>query len=385
MVRAVPRAEPVGSPIRPADITGRLDEIYAANASASPRFTAPEKAVAFGDLARACDGYVAEFVRRQVEAGLDVVTDGEIRRSHFMSSLFDAATGFTEPAERLSVTGPGGEVIYSGFADPSVGGPLRKASNPAVGEAAVLRGLSGRPVPFKITFPAPSYFLAAIVEVEPDAGYRTRRALLDDVIAVEQELVTESIAAGAPWIQFDFPIYSGLADTGHAAQLAGLHGMSPEDLLSLAIEADSKVAAGIPAGVTVAMHLCRGNFPGGMWNGSLEPVAEQMFGGLPFRRYLIKWEDVEREGDYSPLRHVPRDVIVGLGLVSTKTPVVESDDDVLRRLDEAARFLPLEQLALSPQCGFASLMGDRLVKGEDAQWRKLDLVGRVADRVWGTA
>jgi len=387
MVRAVPRAEPVGSLIRPADITRRFDEIYAANACASPWFAAPGKATAFGELARACDGYVAEFVRRQVEAGLDVVTDGEIRRSHFMSSLFDAATGFSEPPERLVVAGPSGEVIYSGFADPLVSGPLRKAGSPAIGEAAVLRGLTSQPgatVPFKITFPAPSYFFAALVEVEPDAGYNSRQALVDDVITVEQELVTEAIAAGATWIQFDFPIYPGLADTGYATQLADLHGLSREDLLTSAIEADTKVTTGIPEGVTVALHLCRGNFPGGMWSGSLEPVAERLFDELPFRRYLIEWEDVEREGDYSPLRHAPRDAVVGLGLISTKTPVLEADDDVLRRLDEAAGFLPLEQLALSPQCGFASLMGDRLVEREDAQWRKLDLVGRIAERVWGT-
>lgn len=382
--RSVPRAEPVGSLIRPPDIIERFDEIYTDRTTAGRRFVPPDKAAALGDLARVSDGYVAEFVRRQVDAGLDVVTDGEIHRSTFLSSFYDAVDGFAEAAERFQVFDDSGNLIYHGYADPEISGPIRKAASPAVGETAALRSLAPA-VPFKITFPAPSYFYTDILQVTGKATYRDRQSFVEDVVEIERQLVAEAIAAGARWIQFDFPVYPGLADSEYAAQLSAQLGEPVEALLARAIEVDGRVTADIPEGVTVAMHICRGNFEGGFWQGSLEPVAERMFNELPHHRFLIEWEDTSREGDYSPLRFVPEDKVVAIGLVSTKTPDLESDDDVVRRLEEASKHLAMDQLALCPQCGFASLVGDRLVKAEDAQWRKLELVGRVADRVWGSS
>jgi 5-methyltetrahydropteroyltriglutamate--homocysteine methyltransferase len=382
MADSVFRAEPVGSLIRPAEITTRINAIFAGLACASPRFAPPGKAVEFGELARLSDRYVAEFARRQAEAGLSVVTDGEIRRSTFLSSFYDGVDGFAAPDAPFAVTDANGEV-YEGYNDPRVSGRIRKAGSPAAAEAAVLRTLD-LPVPFKITFPAPSYFYdTTIVEEEADSQYPDRQSFVDDVIAVERQLVSEAIAAGARWVQFDFPLYPGIADPAYAPPVAAGHGWTVDELLTRAIDADTRVTADIPEGVTIGMHICRGNFAGGFWQGSLGPVAERLFGELPHDRFLIEWEDTDREGDYSPLRHVPPGKTVALGLVSTKTPELEADDDIARRLDEASRYLPLDQLALCPQCGFASLMSDRLVQAEDAQWRKLDLVGRVAERVWG--
>jgi len=382
ILKPVPRAEPVGSLIRPAEITERINAIFAGLACASPRFAPASKAPEFGELARLADRHVARFVRRQAEAGLDVVTDGEIRRSTFLSSFYDAVDGFSAPDARFAVTDANGN-IYEGYNDPQVSGRIRKAGSPAAAEAAVLRLLE-TPVPFKITFPAPSYFYdTTIVQETSDSQYADRQSFVDDVIEVERQLVTEAIAAGAHWIQFDFPLYPGIADPAYAPPVAAQHGWTVDELLTRALDADTRVTADIPDGVTIGMHICRGNFAGGFWQGSLEPVAEHLFAELPHHRFLIEWEDVARDGDYSPLRHVPTGKTVALGLVSTKTPEVETCDDILRRLDDATRYLPLDQLALSPQCGFASLMMDRLVQAEDAQWRKLDLVGRVAARVWG--
>jgi len=381
MADSVSRAEPVGSLIRPAEITTRINAIFAGLACASPRFAPPSKAVEFGELARLSDRYVAEFARRQAEAGLSVVTDGEIRRSTFLSSFYDGVDGFAVPDAPFAVTDANGEV-YQGYNDPRVSGRIRKAGSPAAAEVAVLRTLD-LPVPFKITFPAPSYFYdTTIVEEAADSQYPDRQSFVDDVIEVERQLVSEAIAAGARWVQFDFPLYPGIADPAYAPPVAAGHAWTVEELLTRAIDADTRVTADIPDGVTIGMHICRGNFAGGFWQGSLEPVAERVFGELPHDRFLIEWEDTSREGDYSPLRHVPPGKTVALGLVSTKTPELEADDDIARRLDEASRYLPLDQLALCPQCGFASLMSDRLVQAEDAQWRKLDLVGRVAERVW---
>ena len=144
-----------------------------------------------------------------------------------------------------------------------------------------------------------------------------------------------------------------------------------------------RVIEGFPDYVTFGLHLCRGNFRSAwLFNGTLEPVAERIFNELRYDVFLVEWEDTEREGDYSPLRHVPPGPIVALGAVSSKFGRLESQDAVIRALEEASRYLDIEQLALSTQCGFASeATGNRLA--EDEQWRKLDLIGAVADRVWG--
>ena len=156
-------------------------------------------------------------------------------------------------------------------------------------------------------------------------------------------------------------------------------------MFAKAIEADNAVLEDIPADITTALHVCRGNYRSRWWaSGSLEPVAERMFGELRFDRFLVEWEDTDREGDYSPLRFVPPGPIVVIGLVSTKVGTLESEDEILARLDEAASHLDLGQLAVSPQCGFASVWHGNEIT-EDQQWRKLELVARVADRAWGRA
>ena len=379
--RSVPRAEMVGSLLRPRAVTDAIDSIYGGLTTAMPTLVLQEKALQLQRLNRIADAEIRRVVQRQIDAGLDVVTDGEMRRPTFLSSFYDAVEGLGAAENFFEVKDDSGNVVYRGYADPIVTAPLRKASSPLVQDATFLRSITD--FPFKLTIPAPSYFLTDFVGL-PQHVYPSRRELLAAVLAIEKELVAEAIAAGANWIQFDFPIYPALVDEQYTARLLKEVGVKNRDeLLRLSLQADSSVTQGIPDDVTVGLHLCRGNLEGGFWSGSLAPIAEAMFNELPHDRFLFEWEDIAREGDYEPIKYVPKGRIMALGLVSTKKPRVESVDELVRQLDSAAKCLDLQQLALCTQCGFASLCGDHLVQAEDAQWRKLEVIGQTADRVWG--
>jgi 5-methyltetrahydropteroyltriglutamate--homocysteine methyltransferase len=156
-------------------------------------------------------------------------------------------------------------------------------------------------------------------------------------------------------------------------------------LVDQAIAADVAVLEGIPPDVTVGLHICRGNYRSSwMCEGSLEPVAERVFGGLPYDRFLVEWDDLGRDGGFEPIRFLRPESAMVMGLVSTKTPRLEDQDDLLRRMEEAATYVDgMERLAVSPQCGFASVMVGNEID-EDVQWRKLESVAHVADRLWGS-
>jgi methionine synthase II (cobalamin-independent) len=154
-------------------------------------------------------------------------------------------------------------------------------------------------------------------------------------------------------------------------------------LLDAAIAADTAVLAEIPSDVTTALHICRGNYRSSwMCEGSLEPSAERVFGGLPYDAFLVEWDDLGRDGGFEPIRHLRDGATMVMGIVSTKTQTLESEEDLVRRMEEAAAFVGgMDRLAISPQCGFASVMVGNEID-EATQWRKLELVGSVADRLW---
>ena len=282
----------------------------------------------------------------------------------------------------MNVHNESGEVIYDTFNDPVVAERLHKRYSPAAEEATFMRALTD--YPFKVTFPAPSYYFSDFLPIE-SSSYGHKLEFVEDALRITKLLVSEAIAAGATWIQFDFPLYPALVATSTSewgTMIAGV-GESNDWLLERSLEMDRAATEDIPEGVMVALHLCRGNLPGGFWSGSLAPIAERMFNELPHKRFLFEWEDIAREGDYEPIKYVPRDRVMAMGVVSTKTPELESEDEIVRRIDDASKHLDVEQLALCPQCGFASIYSDHLVEAEEAQWRKLELIGRVADRVWG--
>jgi methionine synthase II (cobalamin-independent) len=381
--RTPARAEPVGSLLRNPRITEQYDRIYADETTALRAPVLRRRPGDVAELNRRADAAIVELVQRQIDAGLDVITDGEMRRATFLGSLYDAVEGMKAAPARTVTHDESGATQHEWLADPMVDERLRKVYSPAAEEATFMRSVTD--FPFKITLPAPSYFFADLVPIEGSA-YDHKLELVQDIVAIEKLIAAEAVAAGARWIQFDFPIYPAIVATGTSSDFGSMIdgvGESREWLLDQALALDAAVTADLPADVTTALHLCRGNFEGGFWDGSLAPIAERLFSELPHQRFLIEWEDTAREGGYEPIKHVPNDRIVAIGMVSTKTPELESEDDLLRRIEAASGYLDVGQLALCPQCGFASLFADHLVQAEEAQWRKLELIGRVADRVWG--
>ena len=201
---------------------------------------------------------------------------------------------------------------------------------------------------------------------------------------IERQVVADAIEAGARYVQFDFPLYPYLVDPAWIGRFEAA-GHDVDIVLETALAADAAVLEGIPDDVTVGLHICRGNFRSSwMCEGSLESVAESVFGELPYHSFLVEWDDEGRDGGYAPVRHLRQGSVMVMGLISSKTPLLEDEDDIVRLMEEAAEHAGgLDRLAISPQCGFASVMlGNET--NEDAQWRKLQLVGRVADRLWGT-
>jgi 5-methyltetrahydropteroyltriglutamate--homocysteine methyltransferase len=333
-----------------------------------------ERAKDLTALREAEDVAIGHAVRRQIELGLDVVSDGEFRRYMFTNSFYDAVDGVATD-NVVEFTNARGERVE--LAVHSVKRRLRKIGSPAAREAEFMASITGHP--FKVALPAASLFTHPF-GVAPEA-YASVTEFADHAVAIERELIAEAIAAGCRYVQLDFALYPYLVDDAWIARFRQA-GHSFEGLLDRALEADRTVLDGIPDGVTTGLHLCRGNYRS-RWlcAGSLERVAERMFAELPYDVFLVEWDDVARDGGYESIRFVPPGPIVALGIVSSKTPNVEDEDAIVRRLEQASRHLGIEQLAVSTQCGFASVMEGNEID-EDVQWRKLDLVARVADRVW---
>jgi 5-methyltetrahydropteroyltriglutamate--homocysteine methyltransferase len=352
------RAEVVGSLLRPPELQAAIEK------RSDPTH--------LGALA---DAAIERVVQRQIEIGLDVVSDGEFRRWMFLNSFYDAVEGIATDRSAVEFTNERGETIV--LTVPSIEARLRQVDSPAAREAAFMARLTDHP--FKVSFPAASIF-AHPFGVSADA-YSSLDEFVEHAIAIERELIADAVDAGCRYVQLDFPLYPYLVDADWSARFEAAGHPVPE-LLEKAVSADKAIVEGIPEGVTRGLHVCRGNYRS-RWicAGSLEPVAERLFGELPYDVFLVEWDDVGRDGGYESIRFTPEGRVVVMGLVSSKRLELESEDEVLRKLDEASRYLPLDQLALSTQCGFASVIEGNEID-EETQWRKLELVARVADRVW---
>ena len=321
------------------------------------------------------DRAVDEAVRLQEAAGLDVLTDGELRRYAFFGHLIDSLDGFDKfGGWAIPFRNESGERLV--FKRPVVVEKLRWRHSMCAEELVYLRARTGKPV--KVTLIS-SQQAAAYYDPEKSAGaYPTRDAYLADVVDLTRREVEELARLGCTYIQIDAPQYAALLDP-ELREGYRRRGSDPDRLIDACIEMDNAVI-GRHAGVTFGLHICRGNNQSMFYaSGGYEAIA-RVFSKSRFQRFLLEYDD-QRSGGFEPLRAVPDDRTVVLGLVTTKSPRLESVDELRGRIEEAARLVPLERLALSPQCGFASTMeGNRITAGE--QWAKLRRVAETARSIW---
>ena len=353
----------IGSLLRP-------DELKAARA----RFDAGTLAAA--EFKRLEDGAVDDAVRRQEAAGLDVVTDGELRRYAFFGHMIDALAGFEKHGGwAIPFRDEGGEELI--FKRPVVVEKLRWRRSMCGEEFAYLRARATKAT--KVTLISTQQAAAYYDPTHSSGAYPTRDAFLADVVDVTRREVDELVRLGCTYVQIDAPQYAALLDPA-LREGYRKRGSDPDRLIDACIEMDNAVIGQHP-GVTFGLHICRGNNQSKFYaSGGYDPIA-RVFSRSRFQRFLLEYDD-ERSGDFEPLRVVPADRHVVLGLVTTKKPRLESVEELRRRIDEAAKYVPLERLALSPQCGFASTMEGNRLTAQD-QWSKLARVAETARLVWG--
>jgi 5-methyltetrahydropteroyltriglutamate--homocysteine methyltransferase len=369
------RAEHVGSLLRPPEL------LKARDAHRQGRLSLER-------LREREDAAVLAALELQRQAGLELFTDGEVRRENFLASLRESVGGLVEvdlsESKDLRWTRDGEEPpLEETNQFPLAVGEKLTFGEPLSGvEAAFLTAHS--PGPFKVAMASATLGMALWVPGVTDKVYATPFEMLQDYVALEIREIEALVDRGVRWIQIDSLTYNSVMDPSLAAQTMP-SGFDPRAHLAGAVATDNALVRAAKAKdpeVTVALHICRGNNRSA-WasEGSYEPVAERLFGEVEADRFLLEY-DTERAGGFEPLRFVPPGKTVVLGLVSSKTPVLESRDELRRRIDEACRYVPLENLALSPQCGFASTALGNLVTVDD-QRRKLELVVDTAHMVWG--
>ncbi len=347
---------------------------------------------AFREIELAC---IRDLVELQETIGLDVVTDGEISRLNFQDSFGLAVSGFDAVPDTLGVhlrRSAGGSPLQRwdipDLAD--AGTPvshrrpavrrLELVNNVALAEYRRVSPIARKPV--KVSLIGPDRILQRFDSKASKAVYADMDAFCADVVAIQQRMIRELVAAGCRYVHIDAPGFTAYADGPSLAAMRA-RGEDPAINLSRSIAAEAAVVSGF-GGVTFGLHLCRGN-QRSMWHreGTYDAIAERLFNDLPHDRFLLEY-DSPRAGGFEPLRFVPKGKIVVLGLISTKVPELETVDDLKRRIDDAAKYVGLDQLALSPQCGFASDVVGNLIS-EDDQKRKLERVVETARQVWGVS
>jgi 5-methyltetrahydropteroyltriglutamate--homocysteine methyltransferase len=340
-------------------------------------------AISDAEFKRIEDHAVDEAVELQEEAGLRVVTDGEMRRESFQSQLAEATEGLGDPSVNAYLWGDWrgdeevGDKLVTRPESLDVTGKLRRKRHLSVEEFVYLRARTSRTP--KVTLPSPSLF-ANFWSPEATETYPTLDAFLEDVAGILREEVTELVRLGAEYLQLDAPQYPLLLEE-KTRRFYEERGWPLSRWLSRGIELDNHVIGDHP-GVTVGFHLCRGN-QGSRWlsSGSYETIAREIFGGINAHRLLLEYDDA-RSGTFEPLRHVPEDKTVVLGLVTTKTSQRETVKELESRVQDATRYIPLERLAISPQCGFSTSVIGNAVTVEDERYKLRALV-KTAGRIWG--
>jgi 5-methyltetrahydropteroyltriglutamate--homocysteine methyltransferase len=335
------RADHIGSFLRPPEL------LEAKRAGGSQRVRTLE------------DSHILRVLAKQEELGFEIFTDGELRRDNFMSDFTDAVEGF------------------------DMGDAVARTWKASEGKDARESGVMGvvtsklRQVRPLTQFPAISFKRGVT-----DKVYENHSALLWDIVAIMKTEMSRLSEEGVKYIQIDAPRYSYYLDPKWRDWIKAEMKVEPDALLEDSIRADNACfeAARRP-GVTLAIHLCRGNNRSHWYaEGGYDAIAEKLFTTMAADCFLLEYDD-ERSGTFEPLRFIPKIKTVVLGLVSSKQPQLEKGDELIRRIKEASKYFPLENLALSPQCGFASTMEGNLLT-EEEQWAKLRLVSETARRVW---
>ncbi len=359
------RADHIGSLLRPA----RLREAFKRHAAGS----LPE-----AEFRRVQDDAIREVVMLQEDAGLGLATDGEFRRASYWARFVALTEGFVIKESQFSFHDEHGH--ETGFTAPHVVARLKRRQPISMEEFAFVKPLT-RLEP-KITLPAPSTMHYWRVGDWQDPGvYPDATAMFADLGKVYQQELAELAAAGCRYVQLDEVALANLCDPASRAKASSL-GADPEALVDLYVGAINEALRDLPAGMVVGLHICRGNFKGKyLSEGGYDSVADKLFNGARVNHFLLEY-DTPRAGDFAPLRFVPKTKGVVLGLVSSKTPQLESIELLRRRADEAARHVDPARLAISPQCGFASTVAGNPVTEADER-AKLRLCVEAARAIWG--
>ena len=354
------------------------------------------------ELAALEDELIRDVVAKQEAVGFPIVNDGEFRRRNFQDSFGACVSGYDAPESREEyerwqegARSQREERVESG---PQVAGPPVVTRRAAKERLALRRNLpleehqfvaSVASAPGKVTLIGPDRVAQRFDWQASEGVYAGLDDFTSHVAEIQREMALQLADAGCPYVQIDAPGYTAYVDEPSLASMRS-RGEDPDENLARSIAADNRVIEGVE-GVAFGIHVCRGNsravdpatgrmVPQWHREGRYDAIAERLFTGLRHKRLLLEY-DSDRAGSFEPLRFVPPDKIVVLGLVTTKSPEVERPDDLLRRIEEASHYVPVERLAISPQCGFASGATETLP--EDVQWRKLEALLETAARVWG--
>jgi 5-methyltetrahydropteroyltriglutamate--homocysteine methyltransferase len=359
------RADHIGSLLRPP----ALRQAFRQHAA---------KEIDDGEFARIQDHCVRDAVRMQEEIGLEVVTDGEFRRGSYWGRFVERTQGLEVRAALLRFRDDHGHEVD--FTAPYATAPLRRTQPLALDEFVFLHDATA--VIAKVTLPAPStmHFLR-FADFADRGVYVDVDSFFADLVAVFAQEIADLVRAGCCYLQIDEIAIALLCDPAIRDKVAGAGG-DPDGLVDRYIDLINGAVAGCPSDVVVGVHMCRGNFRGRyLADGGYESVAERFFTRTNANHFLLEY-DTPRAGDFAPLRFVPKGKGIVLGLVSSKTPVLEGMDVLLRRADEAGKYIDLDRLAISPQCGFASSAAGNPLSAADER-AKLALVVEAARKIWG--
>jgi 5-methyltetrahydropteroyltriglutamate--homocysteine methyltransferase len=374
------RADHVGSLLRPNRLLEARERAGLAAQGADEHRGRGDLSLA--ELRRVEDDCIREAVGLQESVGLRSITDGEFRRASWAYDLTARIDGVVMKRQEGAFKGA---FSGSGSRPPlayTAGKVRRKPEGLVVEDFKFVQALTDRTV--KVTLPSPTlmYVRGGRASVS-EAAYPDIEEFFADLTGVYREEIAALAAAGCTYVQIDNTDIAYINDP-RFQEMARRQGMEPRDQAKLQGRLISMATRGRPESMTVSMHMCRGNSAGNwMAEGGYDFVAETLFNDFDVDAFFMEY-DSPRAGDFTPLRFAPRDKLIVLGLVTTKTPENDTRSTLMRRIDEAGRYVPIDNLALSPQCGFASVARGNPI-GFDDQRRKLELVVEVAEEVWGSA